>query len=89
MDVTKVTQLERAQKRERRSGRVHRLLATAYGRSGEENLAKVHLAEEAVLQRRIPYAKQLAQTVISNEEPQSVTWIKARDLLDYIKTLKH
>ena len=83
-----IKQLERAQKRERRSGRVHRLLATAYGRLGQENLAKVHLAEEAVLQRRIPYAKQLAQTVVSNEEPQTVTWIKARDLLDYIKTLK-
>jgi len=83
-----IQQLERAQKRERRSGRVHRLLATAYGRLGEGNLAKIHLAEEAVLQRRIPYAKQLAQAVLQGEDPQSVTWIKARDLLDYIKTLK-
>jgi len=83
-----IQQLERAHKRERRSGRVHRLLATAYGRLGAENSAKIHLAEEAVLQRRIPYAKQLAQAVLASEEAQSVTWIKARDLLDYIKTLK-
>lgn len=83
-----IEQLSRAQKQERRSGRVHRLLATAYGRLGDENAAKIHLAEEAVLQRRIAYAKQLAQGVLSSTEPQSVTWIKARDLLDYIKTLK-
>jgi len=83
-----IAQLERAQKDEPRSGRVHRLLATAYGRLGQENLAKIHLAEEAVLQRRLPYAKNLAQGVLSSEEPQNVTWIKARDLLDYIKTLK-
>ena len=68
-----IKQLERAHKRERRSGRVHRLLATAYGRLGKENLAKIHLAEEAVLQRRLPYAKQLARAVLSSEDPQSST----------------
>lgn len=83
-----IEQLQRAAKRERRSGRVHRLLATAHGRLGQENLAKIHLAEEAVLQRRLDYAKRLAKAVLSEEQPQSVTWIKARDLLDYIKTLK-
>ena len=83
-----IKQLQRAAKRERRSGRVHRLLATAHGRLGQENLAKIHLAEEAVLQRRLGYAKNLAKAVLSSEPPQSVTWIQARDLLDYIKTLK-
>lgn len=83
-----IEQLQRAAKRERRSGRVHRLLATAHGRLGHENLAKVHLAEEAVLQRRLPYAKQLANAVLASEQPQSATWVMARDLLDYIKTLK-
>ncbi len=83
-----IEQLSIAQKTELRSGRIHRLLATAYGRLGDENAAKIHLAEEAVLQRRIPYAKKLAQNALSNTEPQSATWIKAKDLLDYIKTLK-
>ncbi|NCT41381.1 MAG: M48 family metallopeptidase [Alphaproteobacteria bacterium] len=83
-----IEQLQRAAKRERRSGRVHRLLATAHGRLGHENLAKIHLAEEAVLQRRLPYASQLAEAVLASEKPQSATWLKARDLLDYIKTLK-
>lgn len=83
-----IEQLQRAQKKESRSGRVHRLLATAHGRLGHDNLAKIHLAEEAVLQRRLPYAKRLAQAVLSSEEAQSSTWLKARDLLDYIKTLK-
>jgi predicted Zn-dependent protease len=83
-----IKQLNRAQKTERRSSRIHRLLATAYGRLGDENMAKVHLAEEAILQRRITYAKQLANTVIKNEAPNSKAWNKARDLLAYIKTLK-
>ncbi|MFK7839870.1 MAG: M48 family metalloprotease [Bdellovibrionales bacterium] len=83
-----IEQLQRAQKTESRSGRVHRLLATAYGRLGQENIAKIHLAEEAVLQRRLNYATRLGKMVLSNETPQSRTWIKARDLLDYIKTLK-
>lgn len=83
-----IKQLERAQKQETRSGRVHRLLATAYGRLGNENMAKIHLAEEAVLQRRLDYARELAKAVLSSEHPQSRAWIKARDLLDYIKTLK-
>jgi len=82
-----VQQLQRAAKQETRSTRIHRLLATAHGRLGDENLAKIHLAEEAVLQRRLPYAKRLAQAVLSDEAPQSSTWMKARDLLDYIKTL--
>lgn len=83
-----IENLERAQRREPRSTRVHRLLATAYGRLGDEDLTKVHLAEEAVLQRRIPYAKRQAETVLVKSEKDSRAWRKAQDVLNHIETLK-
>ena len=83
-----VNQLERAMQTERRSTRLHRLLATAYGRLGQENIAKLHLAEEAVLQRNLPYARSMANSVIANSPPGSREQLQARDLLSYIDTLK-
>ena len=83
-----INQLNIAKKTESRSSRVYRLLATAYGRLGDENAAKLNLAEEAVLQRRLDYARELARGILSAEEPNSPLWVQARDLLDYIKTLK-
>lgn len=83
-----IQHLERAGQTEPRSSRIHRLLATAHGRLGDENMAKVHLAEEAVLQRRISYAKQLTQTVFKTAAKDSRSYHKARDLLAHIETLK-
>ena len=80
-----ILHLENALLAEPRSGRAHRLLATAYGRQGHESLAKLHLAEEAVLQRRLPYAKQQAETALKGFEKGSRDWIKARDILVYIE----
>jgi predicted Zn-dependent protease len=59
---TAITQLERAQRDEPRSTRIHRLLATAYGKIGNEPMAKLHLAEEALLQRRRDQARMQAET---------------------------
>lgn len=53
-----VEQLKIARREEERSARIHRLLATAYGRQGNQGLTRLHLAEEATLQRRYEYAKQ-------------------------------
>ncbi|MGH1403849.1 MAG: M48 family metalloprotease [Alphaproteobacteria bacterium] len=83
-----IDHLERALQDEPRSSRVHRLLATAYGRVGKANRAKLHLAEEAVLQRRFPYAKQHAQAIINAEEEGSSLWIKAKDIISFIETMK-
>lgn len=80
-----ITHLERALKREPRSTKAHRLLATAYGRLGQETRAKVHLAEEAVLQDRNDYAKQLAETVLKEAENGSRDWLAAKDLLAHIE----
>ena len=77
-------ELERALQQEPRSARIHRLLATAYGRLDQENRAKLHLAEEAVLQRRYSYARQHIEAIFMTEEKDTPTWIKAEDLLAYI-----
>ncbi|MBI1301298.1 MAG: M48 family metalloprotease [Alphaproteobacteria bacterium] len=80
-----IDELNIALRDEPRSTRVHRLLATAHGRLGSESEAKLHLAEEAVLQRRFSYAKQHAQAVLQTEEEGSSLWIRARDVLSFIE----
>lgn len=89
-DVLKdaVEHLERAVIKEPNSTRVHRLLATAYGRLGQDNLAKLHLAEEAVLQRRLPYAKAQAEAALKGFDTGSREWIKAKDILNHINNLE-
>ncbi len=83
-----VQHLERALIDERRSPRIHRLLAIAYGRMGFEDIANIHLAEEAVLQHRIPYAKKLAEVALKNMKKGSREWLKAQDVLSYIKNIE-
>ncbi len=82
-----IDNLERAQQDEPRSSRIYRLLATAYGRMGNENMARVNLAEEAILQRQIPYAKSQAQSVLKNAKQGSREWRKARDILAHAETI--
>lgn len=76
--------LEKGLQNEPRSSRAHRLLATAYGRQGDENMAKLHLAEEAVLQGRLDYAKELINAALNGFDEGSRAWIKAKDLLAHI-----
>jgi predicted Zn-dependent protease len=83
-----VTQLDRALVDEKRSARVHRLLATAHGRLGHENLAKLHLAEEALLQNRLPYAKAQAEAALKGLQVGSSEWIRAKDVLNHIANLE-
>lgn len=82
-----VDALERALHVEPRSTRIHRLLATAFGRMNQPNAAKYHLAEEAVLQRRFEYARAHATALIKDEKEGSALWIKAKDLLTFIETV--
>ena len=83
-----IKHLEIAQQSERRSGRLHRLLATAYGRTDRDLHAKIHLAEEALLQRRLSFAKQHAKTVLNTETAGSALWLKAQDILSFIETVE-
>lgn len=79
-----ITQLTRALRDEPRSSMIHRLLATAYGYQGQEAEAKLHLAEEAVLQRRFDDAKRLAESVSGQLKQGSRTWLRAQDILSFI-----
>lgn len=74
--------LERALRDEPRSARARRLLATAYGRGGDEVMAKLNLAEEAALMGRYPQAKAQAEAVIKQAPPGSRAAIQARDLIE-------
>ncbi|MCC7305515.1 MAG: M48 family metalloprotease [Alphaproteobacteria bacterium] len=76
-----IENLERALRDEPRSGRIHRLLATAYGQLGQENMAKIHLAEEALLQRQLKYAKNQAEGVLKTSAKGSRESIMARDII--------
>lgn len=82
-----IENLERARQDEPRSSRIYRLLATAYGKLGNENMARLNLAEEAVLQRQIPYARNQAESVLKNAPANSREWLKARDILAHIETI--
>lgn len=83
-----IDQLERAGKDEPRSTRIYRLLATAYGRMGLENMARLNLAEEATLQRKIPYARSQAESVLKDSKQGSREWLKAKDILANLDTIK-
>lgn len=73
---------------EKRSTRANRMLATAYGRLGREDIAKVYLAEEAVLQRNFDYAKRQAETALQTLDEGSREWIKAKDIIVFADTQK-
>jgi len=83
-----IEELHRALRQETRSTNIHRLLATAYGRLKKGNEAKIHLAEEAVLQRRFDYARQHARSVMAREKEGSALWIRAKDIVSFIETVK-
>ena len=84
-----ISHLNRAQITERRSTRVFRLLATAHGRLGEGSMSKLYLAEEAVLQNRLPYAKVQAQAALNSFEVGSREWIRSKDVLTHITNLQN
>ncbi len=83
-----IDNLQVALKDEPRSTYIHRLMATAYGRMGDESRAKLHLAEEALLQRKYDYARGQAQTALKGLKSGSADWIRANDILSYIASEK-
>ena len=80
-----IDNLTRALQDEPRSTQIHRLLATAYGRSGDDAMARLHLAEEALLQRKYGYAKEQAEISLKSLKPQTPAALRANDILAYVK----
>lgn len=83
-----VRQLEQALILEPRSSRAYRLLGIAYGKLGQEGRAKLNLAEEAVLQSRWDYAKDLAEGAVRSFPQGSREWLQAKDIISYIENRK-
>ena len=83
-----IDNLERALADEKRSGRANRLLATAHGRLGREDIAKVYLAEEAILQRNFEYAERQAEAALQTLDPNSREALKAKDVISYAQSQK-
>ncbi len=82
-----IRQLERAHQDEPRSTRIHRLLATAHGRLNHVAIAKLHLAEEALLKRETKYAKMQAHAALEGLEKDSSYWLRAQDILSFVEQM--
>lgn len=80
-----IQNLQRALKDEARSPRIHRLLATAYGRLGNDPVARLHLAEEALLQRKIDYARRHAEAAQKGLKEGTAEWLRVKDILLFIR----
>ncbi|MAF68579.1 MAG: peptidase M48 family protein [Micavibrio sp.] len=80
-----IDQLKKANIREKRSTRLHRLMATAYGRMNDEGRASLHLAEEALLQGRKDFAQSRATLAKQKLPNGSADWFRAQDILNYLE----
>ncbi len=76
-----IDELKRALLKEGRMPRLHRLLATAYGRLGDEGMVALHLAEEALLQKRTADATGQANRAIAKLPRGSAGALQAQDIL--------
>ena len=83
-----IKNLKIAQRAEPRSTRVHRLLATAYGRQNQDAFARLHLAEEALLQNNKLYAKQQARTALKALPKGSAAALRANDIIIFTTKTK-
>jgi predicted Zn-dependent protease len=79
-----IENLKRAARDEPRSSRPHRLLATAYGKIGQDSYARLHLAEEALLQRKHKYANTQAKIALEGLEKGSAAALRARDIIFFV-----
>lgn len=83
-----IDNLETALKSEPRSTRIHRLLATAYGRMGDDPNARLHLAEEALLQRKMDYARSQVEAALKGLKEGSRGWLRAKDMISFLDAQK-
>ncbi|HEY8963496.1 MAG TPA: M48 family metalloprotease [Alphaproteobacteria bacterium] len=78
--------LDQAVAKETRSGTIHRLYATLYGRQGQDAKAQYHLAEEAALGGRTKEAQKLLTGAMAGLKPGTRDYRKAMDLKLYLDT---
>jgi predicted Zn-dependent protease len=78
---TAIDELKIANKADSHNPQVHRFFAVAYGRQGHEALAKLELAEEAVLDGRPKTARRMAGDAMRQLPAGSREWLRAQDLI--------
>ncbi len=85
-------ELKRAQTTEKKSSGVYRLLATIYGRLGDEAKAQIELAEESSALGNYDEARRFAALAKASLEKQgrqgTGDWIHVQDVLQYIDNKK-
>ncbi|MBI1326669.1 MAG: M48 family metalloprotease [Alphaproteobacteria bacterium] len=81
--------LKRAKQDEPRMPKIYRLLATAYGRAGDEKTAHLNLAEEAFLKKDKKRTKELVKRLEGAFPAGSREYIQLQDLLQQIKTAEN
>jgi predicted Zn-dependent protease len=79
--TTAVEELKIAEKVDTHSADIHRFFAVAYGRQGHEALAKIELAEEAILIGKPKTARRMAQDAMRELPAGSREWLRAQDLI--------
>ena len=82
-----ITQLERSLRSENRSPLIHRLLATAYGRLDDQAASRVHLAEEALLQRQYDDARRQAGLATQLMDKSHSKWLRLQDIRAFLDSL--
>ena len=76
-----VQHLTAAARQERKTPSLHRLLAIAYGKRGEDGLARLHLAEEAILQQKKDVARMQATAAQRTLPVGSPGWMRSQDIM--------
>jgi predicted Zn-dependent protease len=79
--ATAIDELKIADKVDTHSADIHRFFAIAYGRQGHESLAKLELAEEAILIGKPKTARRMAQDAMRQLPAGSREWLRAQDLV--------
>ncbi len=78
---TAIDELNIANRAESRNPDIHRFLAIAYGRQGNEPVAKVELAEQALLEGRTKAGREFALAAMRLLPTGSREWLHAQDLV--------
>jgi predicted Zn-dependent protease len=87
-DAAAIGHLKRVLREERGSGQVWRLLAVAYGRTGDLGMSALALAEQALLQRKQRDAMGQAERAERMLPTGSPGWLRAQDIQRAAEDLK-
>lgn len=80
-----IRHLKQASLIETTSPYLHRLMATAYGRLGQDGYARLHLAEEALLRNKPQDAVRQALYALDNIAKNDAGWLRAQDIMHFAR----